>query len=139
MSKAKSAILLGLSISLAIEKVNISIPECKREKWLHQIHAAVQKDELTPEEASSLMGRLTWGGTTVFAQAGKAFLRPLAARAAARYKVSKLNDPLRCALKWWHHHLGKAQSITRSIPIWGNPKRIELFTDASLYAIGGYA
>ena len=80
--------------------VRVYVDEGRREKILTRIEAALEEDALTPAQAASLVGKLTFTLTWAFGKTGRAAKQPLQDRANSDEADTELMPSTRRALRY---------------------------------------
>ncbi|CAD7935937.1 unnamed protein product [Amoebophrya sp. A120] len=132
-------IWLGVRISLEAFAVTLDIGDFQRKRLRDSIATALAADELAPEPAGKMAGRLSWCSSVAFGRNGRAYLPPIYARQhSQRQTVGRwpLGKRLREALQWWAGTMSSAFSRTKSL-MPASRRPLVLYTDASgLYGVG---
>ena len=130
VTAACSFVALGVHVSIdaAAECLNFVIPSDKCTKWLEEIAAVLESQELTPAHAQKLAGRLSWGATAVFGKGARVYLAPLFRYSAG--KSRRMSKRLCKALVWWQRYL--TARPCRSVPLSPTAKpRLTLYAYAT--------
>ena len=90
---------LGVFITVFDDGITLLPPQDKREKWASLIQSILDHDELHPQLAGSLAGKLSWSCTSMWNRCGRVFIRCLFKRQTEHTHV--LTNEIRDALLWW--------------------------------------
>ena len=90
---------LGVLVQVSSTGITLLPPLEKREKWIALIRKVLLDDELCPQLAGSLAGKLSWSCTSIWNKCGREFIRCLFKR---QHEFTHcLTNELRDSLEWW--------------------------------------
>jgi len=125
-------VVLGMSIEwcLAFDHVRVTLEFGKSQQWLAAFVEALGLDELQPELAAKMAGRLQWCLTASTSRAGRSFLKALFAQANKPLPFGAMSPRLRAACKWiCQYLLTRPASVYRSIN--ETRQKVTTWSDAS--------
>ena len=129
--------MLGVFTHCLADQVQLQLCPDRVAKLDDVIQTSFSNNELTPETAQKLAGKLMFLQTTVFGGTGKAALQVVYARSAQGCgNNSVLNHALRAALMTLHRAL--RQIVPRSLPVSSDIPVTVLYTDA-FFSLGDRA
>ena len=97
-NEAISMIVLGMSIEwcLTFQRIQVRLDRLKARQWQISFEEALLRNELQPDQAQKMAGRLQWCLTASTSRAGRSFLKALFAQANAPLKGAAAVPSRRC-------------------------------------------
>ena len=126
---------LGIVFDLSVNGfVTLSLSEERIANIIAVIETALEDDKLSSTDAGSLAGKLSFAQCVCFGRFGRAKLKPIYSRQHIKFtSITKLNDELRQALKWFK--IALRQNFKRTISLADRVTSIEFHDPGKIFRV----